>query len=180
MSDASRDRDRGGAGPEGPAPAKPHRPDVYVAGVVLALAALLFAVTFTFDRVPSSLAQNVQPAMFPRLVLIVIALIALVIPFEHHRKLRRGIDLDSERRDSLPAIVPATALVLVLLVATLPWLGALPALVLIAAILPVLWGERRWKILVPYVVLFPVAVLWLFSEVLLVTFPRGLVGDIFR
>ena len=44
------------------------------------------------------------------------ALIALIIPFEYHRKLRRGVDLDVERRKRLNPIVLATGAVLVALV----------------------------------------------------------------
>lgn len=181
MSEASREQGRhNDAGPAGPASFRPHRPDLYVAAIVLAVSAGLFARTFSFDRVPASLAQNVQPPDFPRLVLIVIAAIALILPFEYNRKIRHGVDLDSDRRQALGRIVPVTGLALVLFVTALPWLGALPALVLIAGVMPVLWGERRWKILVPYIVLFPLSVLWLFSEVLQVTFPRGLFGNIFH
>lgn len=166
-------RGRGDSGARSPGILSAHRPDIYVAAVVLAVSAALFARTFWFDQVPSSLAQNVQPAVFPRLILVTIAIIALIIPFEFHRKLRAGIDLDSNRREPIGRSVPITAGALIAMVAALPWLGALPALLLIAGGLPILWGERRWKILLPYIVLFPLSVLWLFSEVLQVTFPRG-------
>lgn len=177
MSDDSRQEDRPGA--SGPGTIRLHRPDVCVAALIIAICVGLFAHTFWFDQVPSSLAQNVQPAVFPRLLLVTVAAIALIIPFEYHRKLRVGIDLDSHRRSPVGRDVLTTALALVVMVAALPWLGALPALVLIAAGLPILWGERRWAILAPYVALFPLAVLWLFSEVLQVTFPRGFFGSFF-
>lgn len=180
MNAESNNRQNRGAEAESSAPLTIHRPDIYVAAVVLVICAALFARTFWFAEVPSSLAQNVQPALFPRLVLIVIAAIALWLPFEYHRKLARGIDLDAERRDPLGWLVPVTALALVVFVAAMPWLGAYPALLMVTAGLPILWGERRWKILLPYVVIFPLLVLFLFSEVLQVTFPRGLVGSIFR
>jgi putative tricarboxylic transport membrane protein len=151
-----------------------------VAIVVWTICGALFARTFWFDQVPSSLAQNVQPPAFPRLVLLTIALIALIIPFEHFRKIRSGIDLDEERAQKLSPIVPITAVILLALVATMPILGALPALVLVALVLPILWGERRWKVLIPYVLIFPLAVLFLFAEVLQVTFPRGLTGGVFN
>lgn len=179
MSDTSRHNGVEGGGAERSPGFRVHRIDLWVAATVLAICAVLFAQTFTFDKVPASLAQNVQPPTFPRLVLLVIALIALIIPFEYHRKLRRGVDLDVERRKRLNPIVLATGAVLVALVVTMPTLGALPALVLVCAVLPLLWGERRWKILLPFLVLFPLAVLILFAELLQVTFPRGLVGNIF-
>ncbi|MEQ3749201.1 MAG: tripartite tricarboxylate transporter TctB family protein [Celeribacter sp.] len=179
MSHTSRQNGVEGGGAERSPGFRVHRIDLWVAATVLAICAVLFAQTFMFDKVPSSLAQNVQPPTFPRLVLFVIAVIALIIPFEYHRKLRRGIDLDVERRKRLNPIVFATGAVLVVLVMTMPTLGALPALVLVSAVLPLLWGERRWRILVPFIVIFPLLVLFLFAELLQVTFPRGLIDNIF-
>jgi len=173
---------RGGDGeePAGFSPSTLHRPDIFVAGIILVLCSLLFARTFWFDLVPDSLAQNVQPTDFPRLVLITVAVIALLIPFEYKRKLRRGIDLDSDRRDPIPMAVYATSFALVAFVGITPWLGTFASLLFISAGLPLMWGERRWKFLVPYVVLFPTAVMWLFSVVLQVNFLPGVIGHIFR
>jgi putative tricarboxylic transport membrane protein len=157
-----------------------HRPDLYVAGFVLAICGLLFLRTFWFDTVPSSLAQNVQPTLFPRLVLIATAAIALILPFEYGQKLRQGIDLDAERRDRPKPIAYVTAVALVVFVGLMPWLGTFAGLIIIAAALPLMWGERRWKFLIPYIVLFPLALMWLFSEVLQVTFVPGIFGHLFQ
>lgn len=176
MSSDRHDREKSGA--RSPGVFATHRPDIVVAAIVLAIVVALFARTFWFDSVPSSLAQNVQPTVFPRLILIAIAIIALILPFEHHRKIGSGIDLDSDRREPISKAVWVTGLALIVMVAAMPWLGALPALLLIAAGLPLLWGERRFKVLVPYVAIFPLAVLWLFSEILQVTFPRGVFASL--
>lgn len=180
MNETSRKTGVGDGGGESSPGFRIHRPDLWVAIVVWAICGVLYARTYWFDSVPSSLAQNVQPTTFPRLVLITIALITLILPFEHFRKLRSGIDLDEERSEKLSPVVPITAAILVGLVAVMPILGALPALILVAIVLPILWGERRWKVLVPYILLFPLAVLFLFAEVLQVTFPRGLFGGVFN
>lgn len=178
MSDPLDHRDgaEGAAPPSAPAV---HRPDLIVAGVIFAVCAALYANTFWFDSVPSSLAQNVQPTTFPRLVLIVIVAITCFLPFEYHRKRARGIDLDEERSGGVHWIVPATGLLLVLLVGAMPTLGAYPALLLICGVMPVAWGERRWLVLLIYVLIFPLAVLFLFSEILQVTFPGGIFGRLF-
>ncbi len=169
----------GDAAHDGAASPRVHLLDVYVAGVVLAICGALYLRTFWFDSVPSSLAQNVQPAVFPRLVLAVTAVLALLLPFEHYRQLRRGIDLDEERRSRPPAVVFVTAAALVLFVGVMPWLGTFAGLLLISGLLPLLWGERRWRILVPYALIFPTAVIWLFSQVLRVTFLPGIFGYVF-
>ncbi|EAR52693.1 hypothetical protein OG2516_00664 [Oceanicola granulosus HTCC2516] len=180
MNETSRKAGIGNGGADGSPNFRVHRPDIWVTFIVLSICAALYLRTFWFDSVPDSLAQNVQPPTFPRLVLGVIAAISLLIPFEYHRKLKSGIDLDEERAEPLKPIVLITAGLLLALVAAMPLLGALPALVLVTAALPLLWGERRWKLLIPFIVIFPLAVLFLFSEVLQVTFPRGLFGDLLR
>jgi len=43
--------------------------------------------------------------------------------------------------------------------------------------LPLLWGERRIKLLIPYVLLFPTLLYLLFSSVLQVNFLPGMVGN---
>lgn len=169
--------DPGAQAPSGPLGS--HKPDIFVTLVVLAICSFLYINTFWFDSVPSSLAQNVQPTTFPRLVLIVIMLIALFLPFEHRQKIGRGIDLDEDRAERPDPIVWITSAALVVFVLALPWLGAMPALVLIAVAMPIMWGERRWKILVPYAALFPLAVYLLFSQLLRVNFPRGLLSSLF-
>jgi len=179
MTDQPTGRGDQTAEPEGSTVPRPHRPDLYVSAVVLLITALLFLRTFWFDSVPDSLAQNVQPAMFPRLILIVIAVIAVMLPFEYGQKIRSGIDLDSDRREPIPPIVWSTGAALLVFVGVMPWLGTFVGLVMCAALLPLLWGERRWKILVPYVVIFPTAVTWFFAEVLRVTFLPGVVGHLF-
>jgi putative tricarboxylic transport membrane protein len=52
-------------------------------------------------------------------------------------------------------------------------------MLLVCAALPLLWGERRWKILIPYIILFPTLVSLLFTKVLRVYFEPGLIGVTF-
>ena len=168
------------AGQQRPATSRFHRLDTIVALIILAICAFLFWRTLLFDTVPSSLAQNVQPAMFPQMLLVFIAALALLLPFEHRQKRKQGIDLDEDRRTRPKLIVFITSAVMLILVASMPWLGTYVGLLLAAAGLPLLWGERRYKILVPYAVLFPTALIWLFAGALQVSFLPGITGYLFR
>ena len=49
-------------------------------------------------------------------------------------------------------------------------------MIVVCIALPVLWGERRIKVLIPYVILFPAAVTILFTQVLKVYFEPGMFG----
>ena len=53
--------------------------DAIVAVAVLAFCAGVFALTFAFDTVPAALAVGMGPAAFPRLLLAVMALLALIL-----------------------------------------------------------------------------------------------------
>ena len=46
----------------------------------------------------------------------------------------------------------------------------------VCAVLPLLWGERRLKLIIPFAILFPLAVAYLFNKVLLVFFEPGVLG----
>ncbi len=170
----------GGEAGHGPATSRIHRLDMIVALIVLAMCAFLFWRTLLFDNVPASLAQNVQPEMFPQMLLVLIAILALFLPFEHLQKRKQGIDLDEDRRQRPKPIVLITGVVMLVLVGSMPWLGTYLGLVIAAAALPLLWGERRYKILIPYALLFPTALIWLFAGVLQVSFLPGITGYLFR
>lgn len=162
---------------QGPASSLLHPLDLKVTLIVLAVCAFLLWRTFLFDKVPASLAQNVQPHTFPQLLLILIAGLALLLPFEHLQKRKQGIDLDSDRRERPRPIVFLTAIAMLIVVGLIPILGTLPGLLLAAAGLPLLWGERRFKVLVPYALLFPGLLYWLFSGALQVNFLPGVIGN---
>ena len=49
----------------------------------------------------------------------------------------------------------------------------LPAMILLCLGLPVIWGERRWGLIVPFAILFPAAIYGLFAVVLGVHFDPG-------
>lgn len=157
-----------------------HTTDLVLAVVILAMCAALYLATTTFATVPASLAQNVQPTMFPRLLLAVIAFMALLLPFEHIQKKKQGIDLESGRRSRIKPIAFITALVLIGIVAITPWLGSLVGMIIACAVLPLLWGERRYWLVAAFAILLPLAVTFLFVRGLEVNFLPGIVGHVFR
>ena len=157
-----------------------HVVDCVVAAVIVAGCAFLLWETTNFAKIPHGLAQNVPPALFPRLLLVVIAGMALLLPFEHIQKRAQGIDLDDARRDRIRPITYLTALALTVVVVVVPWLGTLPAMVLACAVLPILWGERRWWLIAVYALALPTAVTLLFVGGLDVRFIPGIAGPLFR
>jgi putative tricarboxylic transport membrane protein len=157
-----------------------HKVDLVVAAFLLAICGFLFWDTTKFAEIPRGLAQNVPPERFPQLLLIVIAAMALFLPFEHVQKRLQGVDLDKERSARIKPITFVTALALFGVVLVTPWLGTLPAMVIACALIPVLWGERRYWLVAIYAIAMPFAVGLLFVDGLGVNFLPGIVGHVFR
>lgn len=153
-----------------------HGTDLVVALLLLAGCGFLFYVTTTFEKVSDLLAQNVPPEFFPRLVLIFIALLAAGLPFEHLLLARQSSDIDAERSERLPAMPYLTAALLMLVVVAIPYVGMLLGMVAVCLLLPRLWGERRWQIVVPFAVVFPLVVGFVFNRLLMVYLEPGMLG----
>ncbi|UCH75554.1 MAG: tripartite tricarboxylate transporter TctB family protein [Rhodospirillales bacterium] len=137
--------------------------DAIAGAAVLAFCFAAYLVTLTFREAPAAIAQNVQPATFPRMVLAVMAVLAGVIIFQSFRTA-------DKKRKPLKPMVWFSALVMPGFVIAFYLLGILPAMTLLCLGLPVLWGERRFAIIVPYSIVFPVAIYLLFAVVLKVHF----------
>lgn len=156
-------------------PAAVTRTDIGVTLVILAVAAVLWLETTTFEAVSTLLAQNIPPEFFPRLVLVTIVVLALVLPFEPLILKRRG----ARRRSApLPAMTWITAVLLAAVAASTAWVGTLASMVLACLLLPVLWGERRMTRVIPFALLFPGAVALVFSGLLKVPFEPGLLAPL--
>ncbi len=153
-----------------------HRTDFWVAGILLVFCAVVYYLTTTFDEMPALFQGNIPPAWFPRLLIWCIVVLAVAIPFEHLFVAGGRKRLDEEREDRIRPITMQTAGLLVVTVLLVELLGLFLAIVALCGALPLLWGERRAKVLIPFVILFPLAVALLFSYVLRIYFEPGLIG----
>lgn len=174
------DKQSNGGAERSPASLSLHRADLVLALVVLAICAFLWWDTTTWDRIPASLAQNAPPTVFPRLMLGAIIIMALFLPFEASMKPDGGADIDKEREEAPRPIVFITAAVIIAVVALTDFLGSLLAMVVVAALVPLLWGERRFVAVAIFAVALPLAVASLFAGVLEVNLVPGLTGHLFR
>ncbi len=153
-----------------------HPVDGIVTLIILAVVAWLYYETSQFEEVSFLFSQNVPPQMFPRILLIFIAILALAMPFEHLLLKRKGKDIDKSRREPVKAIAWVTMVALVVIMSAAPLLGTLLTMVTVCIVIPFLWGERRLRIVLPFAVLFPLFIALLFNIVLGVHFDPGFVG----
>jgi putative tricarboxylic transport membrane protein len=135
------------------------------AAAVIAVAAVLFALTFGFEKLPEGLAGGFGAEAFPRLVLGLIVALALLL------LARPPASVPPE---PIRPIVYATGGALLGFMALVPLAGMLPAMFLFQLGLAYLWGERR-HLLVLAVAVVTTALLWaVFVRGFGIPLPKGL------
>ena len=156
------------------APFFPPRGDVAVALVVLVVVAILYAVTLNIEEAPRALARGMQPRDFPQLVLGLIAVLAVILLVNAGPPRARAAAPGSR------LTVALTALACVGAVLVFEHVGLIMTIVLYAAALPLLWGERRFGLVAAYAVLLPLAVWGVFAGILDVYFPSAVLDFFVR
>ena len=159
-----------------PATSFVHRTDFVLTLLIWVMCGVLYYITTTFEEVSHLLAQNIGPEWFPQLLIWTIFVLSLALPFEHFFQKGKAASIDKDRSERIKPISFVTAGLLSLVVLSVPLFGTFVAMVLGCLLLPLLWGERRVKVLIPYVILFPGIVAYLFTKVLKVFFEPGLWG----
>ncbi|MBE0582213.1 MAG: tripartite tricarboxylate transporter TctB family protein [Desulfofustis sp.] len=168
--------DAAGRGRTSPPPGV-DRADSILAAIILAVCGSLFFVTTRFEEASEQMSQNIPPEWFPRLILLFIMILTLAIPFERYFKGKKVAG--KEREVSVKPISIVTALLLCLIIFLMPWLGIFATMILVCLLLPLLWGERRLRVLLPFAIIFPGAVTLLFTKVLGVYFETGIWSKLF-
>ena len=155
-----------------------NKQDTIIALLMIAIIAFLWFVTTEFEKVPDLFSNNIPPEMFPQILLTIILLMVLIIPFEHIFLKKNGKDIDASRKKPVQKSTIGTMVILSLIVILSQTLGATLTIVAISIALPFYWGERRLKVLVPYIIGFPLFVILLFNIILGVHFEPGLLSFI--
>lgn len=155
---------------EGDPPAAAGRfPRDLLAGLaLLAFCAAVYVASLEIKDAPAALAQNVQPATFPRMVLVVITVLTVLM-------IALGIGRIEPSRRLPKLVMVATAALMIAFVMAFQTFGLLAAIFVFCLILPIVWGERPSLKLVIYALIFPIAVYIVFDTLLGVYFPPGIV-----
>jgi putative tricarboxylic transport membrane protein len=172
MSVAPRQVDAPGARLTPGAPARRRRvhSDLAIALGIVAFCGVVYAITMTFPEVPAAFASGMGPEVFPRLLLGVLVVLAGVMVL-----LARG--KEDTVREPIPAMVYWTALAMLAFMG-LVWLaGMIPAMFLGFVGLGLLWGERRWPILVIAGFALTALIYAMFVKGFAIPLPRGLLGE---
>ena len=151
-----------------------NKKDTVIAILMIALIGFLWFETTEFEKVPDLFSNNIPPEMFPQILLIIILGMILIIPFEHIFLKKNGKNIDAGRDKPIEKSTLGTMVILSTIVASSQILGAAITIIAISIALPLYWGEKRLKVLLPYIIGFPLFVIILFNIVLGVHFEPGL------
>ena len=151
-----------------------NKKDTIIAVLMIALIAFLWFETTKFEKVPDLFSNNIPPEMFPQILLIIILGMILIIPFEHIFLKKSGKNIDSGRSKPIEMSTIGTMIILSVIIASSQLLGAALTIISVSISLPFYWGERRLKVLIPYIIGFPLFVIVLFNMILGVHFEPGL------
>ncbi len=146
--------------------------DWTAAGGVLVILAVLYYVASQIESIPEWLLQGIQPASYPKGVIVAIAFFV-------------GLMLLDARRDPndiperIPALVYSTILAMVLSLLLSTFFDFFLGIIFFICVAVPLWGMRRYAFALLYAVLLVAAVYLLFSTGLGVRFPHGPLTDLF-
>jgi putative tricarboxylic transport membrane protein len=146
-------------------------PDRLAAIAILALCAGVYAATWHFDTVSAVISQGMGPEAFPRLVIGVIAVLAVLLALRPRH--RGGVDAEP----IAPMVLYTTAALLGFMIAV-PVLGMLPSMALLIVGLGRLWGERHLLRLAGAAAFLSVAIWAVFVRGLGVPLPGGLLRQL--
>src|SRR5919107_4222249 len=108
--------------------------DYGIAVGIVAFCAVVYGITLTFPELPPALSSGMSPAVFPRLLLGLLVLLAALLAFSAKGK-------PDEVREPIPAIVYWTALAMVAFMAVV-WFAGMPVAMVAGFIgIGLLWGE---------------------------------------
>ncbi len=150
-----------------------HPIDTLIAVGIFIFVGWLWYVSSQFDAVSSLFQDNITPDKFPRVLLTTIVIFALFLPFEHILLKRDGRDIDKNRSRPVKGIAWVTMAALIAIVGAGFYIGTLLMMFAICLVLPILWGERRLKYIVPFAIGFPLFVAFIFQILLGVHFDPG-------
>ena len=157
---------------------------------IVAVCAVAWRLTAGFDEVPAILSQNVPPTFFPRLVIGVATLLGVLLIADGIRRgagepAGRAMAGDSSKlaeqvgRAAQPSpVFWATAGVIAAAGVLVPLVGTLPTLGLVAVVLPLLWGERRYRHVALLALGLPGGIYAVFTVGLGVRFPVGQIWNL--
>jgi len=140
--------------------------------VILLFSIFAFFITFTFDEVPPILNRGIQPATFPKVLLVlIIFLTSLVYYLSFKSPWKKGEDLEK------PFFL--TLFIFILFIFIAKFIDFFLAIGSLSFLISYFWGERKILYLLLVSILFPIIVFVFFETILGLRFPGGIITNLY-
>jgi len=143
-----------------------------VLSLIIITSFILLIVTFTFDIVPPILNRGIQPATFPKALLVLIISLTLIVYF-------LSLKFPWKKEKKLPKTFYITLYNFILFIVIAKTLDFFLAISVLSFLVSYFWGERRIIALLLVSILFPIIVFIFFETILGLRFPPGIITNIY-
>ena len=143
-----------------------------VSFTIILVSIILLISTFTFDIVPPILNRGIQPATFPKGLLLLIIGLTLIV---FYLSIKKPWKIEKK----LPKTFFLTLLSFILFVVVSKTLDFFLAISLLSIFVSYCWGERRLFYLILVSIIFPIIVFIFFETILGLRFPPGIITNIY-
>ena len=143
-----------------------------VSFIIVIISSILLIFTFTFDIVPPILNRGIQPATFPKALLVLIICLTLIVYF-------LSLKFPWKKEKKLPKSFYITLYNFILFIVIAKTLDFFLAISVLSFLVSYFWGERRIIALLLVSILFPIIVFVFFETILGLRFPPGIITNIY-
>ena len=140
--------------------------------VIILISIILLITTFTFDTVPPILNRGIQPATFPKGLLVLIIFLTSVIYYLSFRR-------PWKKEKKLPKTFFLTILSFLFFVLISKTLDFFLAISVLSVFVSYHWGEKRIFYLLLVGIIFPLIVFIFFEMILGLRFPPGIITNLY-
>ena len=143
-----------------------------VSFIIIFVSLILLITTFTFDIVPPILNRGIQPATFPKALLVLIISLTLILYYLSFKKPWKTEKL-------LPKPFYITLLSFIIFIIVSKKLDFFLAISVLSIFVSYHWGEKRIFYLLLVSIIFPLLVFIFFETILGLRFPPGIITNIY-
>ena len=140
--------------------------------IIVLISSVLLYFTFTFEEVPPILNRGIQPATFPKALLILIISLSLIV---YYLSIKVPWNIEKKLPNSFYITLASFIIFLVVSVTLDFFLG----ISVLSVIVSFFWGERRIFYLFLVAIIFPIIVFIFFETILGLRFPGGIITNLY-
>ena len=143
-----------------------------VSFIIVFISIILLITTFTFDIVPPILNRGIQPATFPKALLVLIISLTAII---YYLSIKKPWKVEKK----LPKEFFLTLFTFILFIVISKTLDFFLAISVLSIVVSYYWGEKRIFYLLLVSIIFPLIVFIFFETILGLRFPPGIITNIY-